>query len=649
MSFLKTLFHFQAYLIYCLNVRALEAQSFSNSRLQFENNKFADNTQYENARRDSPLVFTRDNTHVSKHIKDQCTTNENEPLDLSFSKEKLYKNDSGLFNPVSLTCLESVPIDKNLQCGKKAFRCKAPECSYSGSFTRHSAVVQSHVDSDLHKAQHCEKRQSSGATQYRTSPKNNYNIPNIMECYNNIINQPNRTVCRKRGPSHLDIRGGLSKKQKTENIVDTNISSTSKNICSDNKYVNTENTTLNIEKSMDETKLNVRTAFEKNEPGSVLSIDLYQNKHNKQCVSTNLPVDFKLLSCSTEECSGKKNIEKTRHIFDPSTIYSKLNSSEKNFHVRKTEVFTPLKMKETETDTGKINGKIFKVQYGLRSESLEDLTVKTIKINDGRIYSFFLLVESVTQLQSGHTRVVLVIKNIPMFWVLYGAGVSKVALILDKKTKLVSFYKDVKIQVDFTNRECINYFETLPIFALTNEKDFFAVKYVKRITDWKCSNEQTADQKFNETTKVENTQQFENKNFETEKKNIGSKYQRTIQSILGKLNENKKIIMFSTSRNKENMIKLVEKLDKLKSHLTEMKQFKLPLNDLNKGVQKIYNFLKEFNNGGEHFLNLLGINYLEKRLIRSYDRVYTNFKQLLSSIVHSYNMFLREESDELLI
>ncbi|KAF7670572.1 hypothetical protein CDIK_4561, partial [Cucumispora dikerogammari] len=234
-----------------------------------------------------------------------------------------------------------------------------------------------------------------------------------------------------------------------------------------------------------------------------------------------------LLSCSTEECSGKKNIEKTGHIIDPSTIYPKLNSSEKNFHVRKTEVFTPLKMEETETDTGKNNGKIFRVHYGLRSESLEDLTVKTIKINDGRIYSFFLIVESVTQLQSGHTRVVLVIKNIPMFWVLYEDGVSKKSLILDKKTKLVSFYKDVKIQVDFTNRECINYFETLPIFALTNEKDFFAVKYVKKIREWKCSNEQTADQKFNETNKVENTQQFENKNFETEKKNIGSKYQRT--------------------------------------------------------------------------------------------------------------------------
>ncbi|KAF7684859.1 hypothetical protein CDIK_4392, partial [Cucumispora dikerogammari] len=352
------------------------------------------------------------------------------------------------------------------------------------------------------------------------------------------------------------------------------------------------------------------TAIEKNEPGSVLSIDLYQNKHNKQCVSTNPPIDFKLLSCSTEEYSGKKNIKKTRHIIDQSPIYPKLNSSDKYFHVRKTEVFTPLKMEEIETDTGKTNGKIFRVHYGLRSESLEDLTVKTIKINDGRFYSFFLLVESVTQLQSGHTRVVVVIENIPMFWVFYEYDVSKVFLILDEKPKPVSFYKDVRIQVDFTNRECINYFETLPIFALTTEKDFFAKKYVKRIREWECYNEQTANRKFNETNKVENSHSIENKNFETEKKNIGSKYHRRIKSVLATLDKKKETIMLTTSRNKENMIKLVEKLDKLKTHLCEMQRFKLSCNDLNKGVQKIYNFLKEFNNGGEHFLNLLGINYL---------------------------------------
>ncbi|KAF7702659.1 hypothetical protein CDIK_0497 [Cucumispora dikerogammari] len=572
-----------------------------------------------------------------------------EPLNLTTHKKTNIQHigDPLLSSPSPLTSSNSDQIDSFSPYSRDFFRLETsgfPTTHFMSSFPIKDMV---YLNNSPYKAQHIERTYTKVSAQGNALHTNNTSIPGTISGTNDINKRHNEPLFQKRPCLSFGIETilkGPAKRQRIGYIVDSDKSVASKNEEAYNKHTYMGETSSVAKKSTCESNTNLSAQLEKYELECEINPNIKQ--HKNQCINTDSLVNYNNPCCTTTVEPVKSNIEISSHDINPKTINFTVEPCKRNELMKHISVFKAVYMQVNSIITKESVGKLFEVYYGPRSVFLE--TPVSTSINFGKrtydIYTF--KVESFMKLEDGSESVDITVNDVPMFWDLCDSGGFKVCKLLQKKYIKNAFYKEVRINAHYHSKGPTRILEILPMFVLTAEKNFFSQNYVKKIKDWKCSNEQSYNRELDESDKIGKSDLNNVKKSNMENKKVTSRKRISISSIVAELENKKKIIMDTPSRNKKNMIDLVKKFEKLHLHLYTMRCWKLPNGRLKEGVQEVYSFHRDFISGGEQFIKLIGINNLERLLIGGYNRVYSNLKILLSSIVDSYNKYLLEESDE---
>ncbi|KAF7693606.1 hypothetical protein CDIK_2261 [Cucumispora dikerogammari] len=245
----------------------------------------------------------------------------------------------------------------------------------------------------------------------------------------------------------------------------------------------------------------------------------------------------------------------------------------------------------------------------------------------------------------GHFDIGFYIYNIPRFFDIIVPECRSGFEIRENKNcpfRNGSFYRLVKIDVKGTLPQNTQLLDILPTFKLTSYGDFFNKNYVKRINGTFRKVKPMIDP-FLISEKIYNSIQSNDE-----------EYYRSlnkppfIAQILHFLPKNKHNIIQNKTKNHIEFFKIIKELEQLNKHLNDMKYWNLSTYDLKEGILKIYCFHKEFVNIAQQFVGVSGENHADKCLHIAYMDVYDKIIELSWSLVDSYNIYLRTDTEELI-
>ncbi|KAF7694689.1 hypothetical protein CDIK_2029 [Cucumispora dikerogammari] len=649
MSFSKIFIHFQSLSISYLNKHILNIHNQPDNYLQEQCYVVSASQTHEGV----PLVRS-DRLEMGDVQSLICAENiayeyQTEPLNLTNHKKTNIQHigDTLLSDPLLLTSSNLDQIDRISSYRGDISRLELSEFSTPHFMSGFPIKDMNYLHNYPYKSQHSERTYTNVSGQSSALLTNNTSIPDTISETSDINKRHNETLFQKRPCLSFGIETILkspAKRQRIGYMVDSDKSSSSKNGEVYNKHTYMKETSFLAEKSICETNINLQIELENYE--SECEINPNMKQHKKQSINTVSLVNYNNPRCTATGEPVKSNIEIASLDIDPETINLTVEPCDKNVTRKHISVFKAVYMEVKPIITKEIVGEVFEVYYGPRTVFLEAPIFSSKNFGKETYDKYEFKVESFMQLKDGSESVDITVIGVPLFWDFSVGGVSKVRHVLQRQYTKTSFYKDVRINAHFPSEGATGILEILPMFVLTVKNNFFYINYVKKIRQWGCSNEQSYNRELDVSDKIRNSRLNNVKNSNMKNNKVRSIKKHTISQILRGLEYKKQIILGAPSKNKKNMIEVVKKLVELHLHLKKMSRWRLSKSGLKEGVQEVYNFHKCFISGGEQFINLISINGLEKLLIRGYKRVYNNFKMLMSSIVDSYNMYLREETDK---
>lgn len=214
-----------------------------------------------------------------------------------------------------------------------------------------------------------------------------------------------------------------------------------------------------------------------------------------------------------------------------------------------------------------------------------------------------------------------------------------------RKTRYYCNLYDIIIEVKIFKKKEIKLKELLPNLIFINEKNFIIDQYIKRIFQWKYINidiiniENEIKLFFNELNIKQETIEKDYFNYNYKIYSIGFILnQNNLFNKLKEINKNNCPILF----------KIIRKLTNFKYKL--MNCFKLSFSIINlKIVNKIiFDIRKEFISDGLHIICIHNYEINNQILILIYRKIFFNFDKLSESLIDSYNIFLRDNNEDII-
>ncbi|KAF7686074.1 hypothetical protein CDIK_3177 [Cucumispora dikerogammari] len=350
---------------------------------------------------------------------------------------------------------------------------------------------------------------------------------------------------------------------------------------------------------------------------SVTSLNAVMPDTDIRNINTNTNLSKELVVFSTNG-----NAMNNSDIFKPSCIHSSPRFSKINFKDSFDILYTPEFL-------------------GLR-EAPGCLNLHRLRKSPYR--SVYLEVRDVSRTKCGLYSFILILKNIPIFLEVASLDDWNVKNVKYRSIpeESVSFYKNVKINVNNLPSFDIEIIKTLPTLKIMSVRSFYK-DYTQRIALWRCVdlsnlNYYQEKKEFIQETKYSvgrNTQSINGKEVYISRTTIG----KFVQNI----EEKEKFIKNNKTYNTPFMLEIITKLRDLNLQIYVLKRATLFENDIGALIKRIYHFNKYFVLGGEKCLDEMGKNQVESVLICAYKTVYTNFMSWSTSLVDAYNNYIRQE------
>ncbi|KAF7687834.1 hypothetical protein CDIK_2969 [Cucumispora dikerogammari] len=311
----------------------------------------------------------------------------------------------------------------------------------------------------------------------------------------------------------------------------------------------------------------------------------------------------------------------------------------------KEEVFYPIHIKKASQNYIIEERKLFSSLY---DSCVIPVIESNIKLSISYIDSLectalFSKISKLIKNHIGHFDITIQILNVPRFLDIMLTGSKREYVVKNKKASYNpgSFYKLVKINIIGNIPENIRIIDILPSFRLTSSKRFFRENYTNIIKQKACYlipeliSTSVIDVLFNSTQK-------------DNAKNRKTKLKSNIGQVLYTLTKHTDPLVLVRTKNYTELLESIKKLKQLYNHLEEMKDWKISWPSLKTGIKKIYVFQKDFVSNGKQIMKTTGENDFEDCLFGVYKKVYKYFEELSDTLVESYNMYLRVETEDLL-
>ncbi|KAF7689894.1 hypothetical protein CDIK_2781 [Cucumispora dikerogammari] len=257
----------------------------------------------------------------------------------------------------------------------------------------------------------------------------------------------------------------------------------------------------------------------------------------------------------------------------------------------------------------------------------------------------YLKITNISHKKDGRCSLDIAFMNIPVFFKLDFSGVDKNNFVLKKKQKrsTCSFFMKIKINVTVSKNKTGKMIEILPTLVFYKGVHFFEKKYKKQIDWWVF----LSKPKYKPQTALDLDSSKKTVLYNYKKKRFCENKKKTsLRAFLNELSLQKNHIESDQSKNYNIMMKIIIRFEQLYKHLDDIKLKTLPFTGLKTGIKEIYDFHKEFLSCEISVISLTAANRFEQALILAFDKVYKNLKSLTYSIIASYNMYIREESED---